>query len=252
MENKILFVSSELNFLVKTLMKNISEAGFDIRTVQPDIVEIQLVNDMPDIFIVYLEGDVNSFDGTLKYLKNLLTEDNTDRVLYLVGTDAELSVAHEVLPQSLISAEFKRPVNIKDILNKLRNLQMHSGPNARRKQILLVDDDAVMLRTLNNWLSKKYDVFMVSSGLNAISFLSQNTVDLILLDYEMPVASGLQVFEMLKSEPKTSHIPIIFLTSKDDKDTVLKVLSVKPEKYLLKNQEAESLVKSVDDFFKGK
>ena len=88
--------------------------------------------------------------------------------------------------------------------------------------------------------------------MNAISFLATNRVDLILLDYEMPVISGLQVFEMLKTGDKTKDIPVIFLTGKDDKETVLKVISAKPEKYLLKNMPAEELLKAVDDFFHGR
>ena len=70
--------------------------------------------------------------------------------------------------------------------------------------------------------------------LNAISLLTQHHVDLILLDYEMPVVSGLQVLEMLRSEPATANIPVIFLTAKDDRETVMKVVAAHPEKYLLK------------------
>ena len=54
--------------------------------------------------------------------------------------------------------------------------------NAGRKRILVVDDDGMMLRTMKNWLSKKYDVYMANSGMNAISLLAKNRVDLILLD----------------------------------------------------------------------
>ena len=93
---------------------------------------------------------------------------------------------------------------------------------------------------------------MANSGLNALQFLSSNHVDLILLDYEMPVASGLQIFEMLKHDVNLSNIPVIFLTSKDDKETVMKVLAAGPEKYLLKSSEPDSLLRTVDDFFKGK
>ena len=140
------------------------------------------------------------------------------------------------------------------MLTKLKNLQLHNGPNAGKKRILVVDDDATALRAMSNLFSKKYDVSIVTSGINAISFLTQDQqgIDLILLDYEMPGASGLQVFEMLKNDPRTALIPVIFLTSKDDKETVMKILSAKPEKYLLKNQEPDQLIQKIDDFFKGR
>ena len=254
MDNKILLVCSEANFLVKTLIKSISDIGFEVITTQPDIVEIQLQAVLPDIYIVYLEGDTAIFGGTLKFLKGKMAEDSADRVLYLIGNETEINAVHEYIPKALVTASFTRPINVPDILGKLKNLQLHNGPNAGKKRILVVDDDATALRAMSNLFAKKYDVSIVTSGINAISFLTQDQqgVDLILLDYEMPGASGLQVFEMLKNDPRTALIPVIFLTSKDDKETVLKILSAKPEKYLLKNMESEQLVQKIDDFFKGK
>lgn len=253
MERRILFISEKKNFLVTAMIKGLENENFEVQTAQNDLVEISLIENIPDIYIVYLEGDINSFNGTLKYLKKLVTEENKDRVLYLIGNPMEINAAYEVIPRTLVSTAFSRPVNMKDVVIKLNQL-LTSDANSipGMKKILVVDDDAVMLRTMEQWLSQKYEVYMANSGMNAIQFLSQKRVDLILLDYEMPVASGLQVFEMIKSEPNTSHIPVIFLTAKDDKETVMKVVAAKPEKYLLKTMGHDALLKAVDDFFKGK
>ena len=249
MDKRVLFISSDQSFLVKTMVKGLNDAGFDTVISQPDIVEIQLIENLPGIFIVYLEGDINAFNGTLKYLTKIISESADSHLLYLIGNQIELDVAKEVVPHSFVSGAFARPVSMKDVVGKINDTLMNGD---RRKRILVVDDDPVMLRTMKNWLSKKYDVYMANSGMNAISFLAQNVVDLILLDYEMPVASGLQVFEMIKAEPRTSSIPVIFLTAKDDRETVMKVLAAKPEKYLLKTMAPEALIQSVDDFFKGR
>ena len=253
MDRRILFVCEQQNFLVNAIIKALEDSRFEIKITEPDIVGISLINNIPDIYIVYLEGDLNKFNGTLKYLKKLVTEDGKDRVIYLIGNPMEINTAYEVFPKALVSASFSRPVNIQDVLSKLNLLMTEEGNGySGKKRILVVDDDGIMLRTMKTWLSEKYEVFMANSGLNAIQLLAQKRVDLILLDYEMPVASGLQVFEMLKTNPETSSIPVIFLTSKDDKETVYKVLAAKPEKYLLKSMEPEALLKTVDDFFKGK
>ncbi|MCR5763088.1 MAG: response regulator [Treponema sp.] len=252
MNRKILFVCEEKNFLISSMIKALEDALFDVIPVQPDIVEIQLIEKKPDIYIVYLEGDVNTFDGTLKYIKKLVTEEGKDRIAYLIGTPAEINLAHEIIPKAVVSASFSRPVNMNDIISKLNNLIIDEDNSSGRKRILVVDDDGMTLRTMNNWLRDKYEVYMANSGINAISFLTNNKADLILLDYEMPGASGLQIFEMLKGSENTKDIPVIFLTSKDDKETVMKVLASKPEKYLLKTLEKDELVKSIDDFFKGK
>ena len=119
----------------------------------------------------------------------------------------------------------------------------------KKKRILVVDDDGTMLRTIKSWLSEKYQVFMVNSGMAAITFLAKNEVDLILLDYEMPVTTGPQVLEMLRSEKKTSKIPVIFLTNKRDKESVMNVLDLKPEGYLLKTRGKFALLTQLSEFF---
>ena len=230
--------------------KSLASAHFEVVSAQPDLVELQLMHNIPDIFIVYLEGSVDGFLGSLKYLKKLY-EDNTSRLLYLIGNPAEIGSALSVIPNSIIAATFERPVAINDILMHISAALDLSAITGGRKRILVVDDDPIYLRSIKMWLSKDYDVYMANSGVNAITMLAHTTVDLILLDYEMPVASGLQVFQMLKSEPFTSHIPVIFLTSKNDRDIVTKVLSENPQKYLLKTMQPELLKQSIDDFFKG-
>lgn len=252
MTNRILFVCNKQNFLVKTVLQGLSDASFHVTKTDPDIVEIQLLPELPDIFIVHLDDDVHSFKGTLSYLRGKLTEEDADRVLYLIGTDKELAEAHRLIPRALVSAEFTRPLNVSEIIKKLSTLQLQGGPHARRKRILVVDDDPVTLRFMQDSLSSAYDVALANSGLNAIAFLAHGEADLILLDYEMPAANGLQVFEMLRSEPRTEHIPVIFLTNKDSKEIVMRILYARPEKYILKNQSAEEIVHSIDDFFKGK
>ena len=252
MRKDILFIRESESFLVNAMIKTLKSAGYNVVSTQPDIVEIDLKKDLPDIYIVYLEGDIESFNGTLKYLKKKMAEDDVDRFLFLLGNPLEINTALEVIPKNMVTATFTRPVNMQEVISKLNFLLNDGEATGGRKRILVVDDDSVMLRTMHNWFSSKYEVFMANSGMNAISLLSQHHVDLILLDYEMPVVSGLQVFEMLRSEPNTANIPVIFLTSKDDKETVMKVVSAKPDKYLLKTMPAEALVKAVEDFFKGK
>ena len=251
MRNDILFVSKEPNFLVKTLKKTLSEAGYPVVSSQPNYIEINHISNLPDIYMIYLEGDVTVFTGTLKYLKKKMLG-GVDHMLFLIGNPKEIEEAQKEIPKSMVTSTFIRPVNAKDILASLDHFLNGSDLNRGRKSILVVDDDSVMLRAMNNWFSTKYNVFMANSGMNAITLLTQHHVDLILLDYEMPVVSGLKVLEMLRSEPSTANIPVIFLTAKDDRETVMKVVAAKPEKYLLKNTPPEVLVKAIDDYFKGK
>jgi CheY-like chemotaxis protein len=78
---------------------------------------------------------------------------------------------------------------------------------------------------------------------------AENKVDLILLDYEMPVTDGPQVLEMLRADPDTKDIPVIFLTGKGDKESVMSVVSLKPDGYFLKTMGKKDLLEKIKVFF---
>jgi DNA-binding response OmpR family regulator len=67
----------------------------------------------------------------------------------------------------------------------------------------------------------------------------------------MPVANGPQVLEMLRSESDSGTIPVMFLTGKNDRDSVMSVIDLKPVDYLLKTIDKKSLLEKLEAFFKG-
>ncbi len=129
------------------------------------------------------------------------------------------------------------------------NMFKKSGASSYNKSILIVDDDPNYLKLIREWLKDKYKIYMANSGLQAIKLLGINNVDLILLDYEMPITSGPQVLEMLRTDRELSKIPIIFLTGKSDKDSVMAVLALRPDGYILKTIEKDELLLKLDNFF---
>ncbi len=118
-----------------------------------------------------------------------------------------------------------------------------------KKSILIVDDDPNYLSLVREWLRGTYKVSMANSGLQALKWLGKNKADLILLDHEMPVTSGPQVLEMLRSDEETRDIPVIFLTGKSDKNSVMAVVALRPEGYFLKTVSREELLNKLKDFF---
>ena len=82
-----------------------------------------------------------------------------------------------------------------------------------QKKILVADDDEVFLRLVDNDLTKKgYVIIKAQKGGDAISLARSQAPDLILLDINMPDMSGGAVGEILKGDPRTQDIPVIFLT----------------------------------------
>lgn len=119
----------------------------------------------------------------------------------------------------------------------------------QKKKILVVDDSDFVRMAMTKLLKDEYNVLEAESSVSAIQSIVLNRPDLILLDYEMPVCDGRQTLEMIRSEKAIADIPVIFLTGRGDKESVKKVMSLKPEGYLLKTMAEKDIKKAVDDFF---
>lgn len=86
-----------------------------------------------------------------------------------------------------------------------------------RPVILAVDDSADLLALMGRMLGAEYRVLAAADGGTALEFAAADPrPDLILLDVEMPGASGFEIAQVLKAEARTADIPIIFLTGKTD------------------------------------
>lgn len=101
-------------------------------------------------------------------------------------------------------------------------------------KVLLVDDVPSNLRTLAEILKDEYQIFMATNGRNAISATEINEIDLVLLDVVMPEMDGYEVCKSLKSQRRTSEIPVIFITSKTEPDDELKGLEIGAVDYITK------------------
>lgn len=118
------------------------------------------------------------------------------------------------------------------------------------KNILIVDDDSNYLGIVREWLKDKYKVFVANSGQRALAWLSSNKPDLILLDYEMPDLNGPEVYGRIKENPELKAVPVIFLTGREDAESITSVLSINPEGYVFKTNGREELLSIVKGFLK--
>jgi diguanylate cyclase (GGDEF)-like protein len=91
-----------------------------------------------------------------------------------------------------------------------------------RPKLLIVDDQLTNIRVLHELFREDCDVFMATSGEQAITICQAQLPDLILLDVVMDDVDGHEVCRRLKAAPATQDIPIIFITAKQqDTDEVL-------------------------------
>lgn len=119
-----------------------------------------------------------------------------------------------------------------------------------KKHILVVDDDRTVLKMLKAALEEKYDVTTIANGILVEKFLKTKKADLIILDYEMPIETGADVFRKLKNNPETSHIPVCFLTGVTEREKIMEVMSLKPHGYLIKPIDMDMLTATISNLTK--
>ncbi len=103
-----------------------------------------------------------------------------------------------------------------------------------KKHILIVDDDRTVLKMLKSALGDRYEITTMINGVMVDKLLATKKVDLIILDYEMPIETGADIFRRIKADPKAARIPVCFLTGVSDREKIMEVMSLKPHGYLLK------------------
>jgi diguanylate cyclase (GGDEF)-like protein len=90
------------------------------------------------------------------------------------------------------------------------------GVQNPRPRLLIVDDQPLNVRLLHQIFQADHEVFVATSGEDALAFCQTQVPDLILLDVVMPRLDGYAVCRHLKLDPKTCEIPVVFVTSQSD------------------------------------
>ena len=243
----VLIISEKESFLINSLVQKLENSGVSSFVSHGNIKEMEERRDKTELMILFLGEEVENMTETLVYLKDLAGD--IDRKMIIIGDDDEYGAALKIIPEVLVIERFKRPLAMDDLIKSIGRYMEENTGEKRRKTILIVDDDITYMRTVYEWLKDSYHVGMASSGVQAISYLARNRADLILLDYEMPIANGPQVLEMLNGDSETDKIPVMFLTGHADVQSVLSVVSLCPADYLLKTIDKPGLLKKLDDFF---
>ena len=115
------------------------------------------------------------------------------------------------------------------------------------EKILVVDDNAEVLEKTRNLLSQVgYSVIMCHSGEEALALLNKERVDLVLLDINMPSLNGYEVCLRIRQSFALDDLPIIFLTSRDDSDSVTKGFHAGASDFVSKNALADILLSRVN------
>ncbi|MFJ7669570.1 response regulator transcription factor [Lysinibacillus sp. NPDC097195] len=107
------------------------------------------------------------------------------------------------------------------------------------KTLLLIDDEPRMLELLTLYLEPSFQCIAMSAVSDALNYLEEEHVDLVLLDIMMPNMDGWQVCQEIR---KFWDVPVIMLTAKGEQADIVKGLTIGADDYILKPFDEEELL----------
>ena len=107
-------------------------------------------------------------------------------------------------------------------------------------EILIVDDTIENIKLVSDLLGD-FDTSFARSGEEALKLLAGETFDLILLDVMMPGLDGFETCQQLRQIPSSSEIPVIFLTAKNDDESIVKGFQSGGQDFITKPFNTEEL-----------
>ncbi len=246
----LIFMSEKENVIIKMLRSKLSDTGVpsDFELFEPDLIASAL--ERADIIVLYLDKAPEEYIKSLIALKVADAAEKCKRYI-IIGDDAAKETVGRYINNGIIITSYSIPLDTVGFLQRTCSIVVKGYDDTEfdNKSILIVDDDASLMSTIRGWLKDKYKIQLCNTGMSARKWLQDNIPDLIILDYEMPLMSGPELFERLKEDDRLKDIPILFMTGKGDKDSVMKVMSLKPEGYLLKPVEKDKLTDAIISVF---
>ena len=247
MGNRLMIAGEKESFILRVLLKKVNEAGIDYEFVPWKVTNINSKWNGTTLVTLFIDEGKLPGDDVLHFLSDKAKD--SDVRFVIIGSKSDIEYVSGKVPANRIYRSFVRPADNDAFVAAVKDHFSKVETGEYKKSLLIVDDDPGFLGLAREWLKDTYKVTGVSSGMQAIKWLGKNSADLILLDYEMPVTTGPQVFEMLRSDEDTKNIPVMFLTGKSDRESVMAVLSLKPDGYFLKTIRKEELLTRLEEFF---
>lgn len=111
-------------------------------------------------------------------------------------------------------------------------------------RILIIEDDKILSRTIEQCIQGKYDIDKAYDGEEGVLFAKQGIYDAIILDIMMPVMNGYEVLSTLRNEK--IYTPVLILTAKDSIEDKSRGFRTGADDYLVKPFNIEELLMRID------
>lgn len=254
---KVLLIG-ELNDIARSLNECLAD-DYQVQLCSEQIENVQAMVKIvkPDLIIIYQIG-VEEIDTAVF---QFLGEKCSNIPVLGITTSEGWKQCRDFYKSEQFDVLF-RPVAKNDLLEKCR-LLLSSGSTiqprkktfeelSQRKKIMIVDDSALLLRSMKSMLEKYYDICLAKSGEQALKLIPRENPDLVLLDYEMQGMDGKDTIEAMKEDEDMQSIPVVFLTSISDRSSIYSVLKSEPDGYILKPPDEKRIRETIEEIFARK
>lgn len=176
-----------------------------------------------------------------KSISNMLGGDIT------VNSDGESYVEfHVVIPNHKVTSPLETEIESLRIENKLdatppekesitQSPDFSYQDNQNKKDlILLIEDEPDLRMMIKDMLKSKYEIQEAENGIEALEIMEKNLPVLVLSDIMMPLLNGFELLKKIKEDKRTSHIPVILISSKGDIESKIEGIEIGADAYLKK------------------
>ncbi len=192
------------------LTRQIERAGFrtEVARTGAEVVTLAKEHKPAAITLDILLPDVDGWEVLTRLKRDELTSDIPVLVVSVVD-NPELGTALGALDY------FVKPVDAKDLVNRLSNFNFKQKAGGRQACVLVVDDEAANREWLKHVLEPAgFQVTLATGGQEGIELARSRIPDVVMLDLMMPEVNGFEVVEALSGHEATRSIPILVLTAK--------------------------------------
>lgn len=116
-----------------------------------------------------------------------------------------------------------------------------------RQKLLLIDDDPNLVLLVKDYLEYRgYEVMTAENGYDALQVLASETPQMVICDVMMPEMDGYTFVNHIRNDPKTSWLPVLFLSAKGQSQDRIRGLNTGADVYMVKPFEPEELVAQIE------
>lgn len=191
-------------------------------------------NEGSGIGLAIVKELIQLMKGTIEVKSNIEKYKGTEFTVSLpISNDAKFNTSPTALTEDAMARYIQSIPDIPTSTDKQDNEVKGQNPS-NRPSILLIEDNLDVLTYISSCLDKQYDILRAVNGQDGIDMAIEHVPDLIISDIMMPIKNGYEVCHAIKTDTRTSHIPIVMLTAKSDMNSKLEGLGTGAEAYLAK------------------